>query len=149
MLKQTGAVVIASVLLGATALAHTGVQNPAVLARMDNMKGIAEQMKVLVPIARGQAPFAEDRVDAALADLEAHVAETPELFRAEEHDPRSEALPAIWENYPDFEAKSDVLLDVVRTASASGIGSVEDLVPVIRQIGASCSGCHEQYRIEK
>ena len=44
--------------LGAGAgLAHQGVQNPAVMARMMLMEKIGNETKTLVQMARGQTPF--------------------------------------------------------------------------------------------
>lgn len=146
------AVGIGSVLLvsaAATAIAHTGVENPAVLARMENMKAMADQMEILVPMVRGETDFDAGRVTAALEALQRHAAEAPALFRAPEGDPQSEALPEIWENFADFETRSEELLDIVHAASASQIVGPQELLPAVREIGASCSGCHEDYRAEQ
>lgn len=139
----------AMVVSAAAVLAHTGVENPAVLARMDGMKAMADRMEVLVPMARGEEPFDAARVAAALDALEQYALEAPELFRAPESDPASEALPAIWEDYADFEARSDDLIDAVRAASSTGIEGRDALVPAVRAIGAACSACHEDYRAEQ
>jgi len=133
----------------AAAIAHTGVENPAVLARMENMKAMADQMEILVPMVRGETAFEAGRVITALETLQAHAAEAPSLFQAQENDPQSEALPEIWENFADFEARSEELLNIAQAASASQIDEPQELLPVVREIGASCSGCHEDYRAEQ
>jgi cytochrome c556 len=148
-MKATGFGAVLSILAAATAIAHTGVENPAVLARMENMKAMADQMEVLVPMVRGEADFETSQVTAALEALQVHAAEAPNLFRAPESDPQSEALPEIWENFEDFEAQSEELLGIAQAASASQIDGYQELLPVVREIGASCSGCHEDYRADQ
>jgi len=149
---QMRAVGFGSVLLvsaAAAAIAHTGVENPAVLARMENMKAMADQMEILVPMVRGETDFDAGRVTAALEALQRHAAEAPALFRAPEGDPQSEALPEIWENFADFEARSIELSRIAQAASAVEIEGPQALLPLVREIGGSCSSCHEDYRAEQ
>ena len=49
---------------------HKGVENPAVLTRMENMKAMAEQMEVLFPMVRGKADFETSWVTTALEALQ-------------------------------------------------------------------------------
>ena len=58
----------------------------------------------------------------------------------------SKALPAIWENPEDFEAKHQALIEA-STALQGAAGT--DLAAVqasMGAVGASCGGCHETYR---
>jgi cytochrome c556 len=132
-----------------TAVAHTGVENPVVLERMQNMKAMADQMEVLVPMARGETDFDANRVAAALEALQRLAMEVPARFRMPEMDPQSEALPEIWESFEDFEARSNELLDIARSAYSSQINDNRELIQVVRRIGSSCSSCHEGYRAEQ
>lgn len=133
--------------VAAGAFAHTDVENPAVLARMDNMKAMADQMEVLVPMARGAADLEPQRITEALDALQQSAAEVPRLFRVPEMDPQSEALPDIWENLDDFVGRSEELLEIAGDASGSQFNDRQDLLQLVREIGSSCSGCHEEYRI--
>ncbi|MEL0285057.1 MAG: cytochrome c, partial [Paracoccaceae bacterium] len=67
------------------------------------------------------------------------------LFKDNETDPKSEALPAIWSNYADFTAKSYAMTSAAANALAS-FASQDDLVPAMQAMGGSCKGCHSAYR---
>ena len=131
------------------AVAHTGVENPAVMERMQNMKAMADQMEVLVPMARGAVDFEPHRISEALDALQALASEVPALFHSPEMDPQSEALPNIWENLDDFTAHAADLREVSRAAAVSPVTDSRELLQVVREIGSSCSGCHENYRAEQ
>lgn len=136
------------VLVGATAVAaHEGVKNPAVLARMNGMSDIADNVKVLGDMAKGVSAFDQTAARTAALSIAQHAREAPGLFEAMEDDPKSEALPAIWENFDDFTAKSFELETIARDLSAS-ISSPDDLRPALRGLGANCTACHEVYRKE-
>ena len=146
-MKNVAWILAVTGLASAAALAHTGVRNPAVLARMQAMTAMADQMEVIVPMARGEATFDAARAEAAFAELARLAEETPGLFRAPEQDPRSEALPAIWEDFAEFEARSREMADRA-AAAADSVADPAGLLAAVRRLGASCSGCHERYRLE-
>ena len=127
------------------ALAHGGVQNPAVLARMDAMKAIGDATKVLGEMAKGATAFDAATAQAAAAEIAAHAAETPALFEAPETDAKSEALPGIWEDFADFTAKASAL-EARADTLASGLETPDDLNAGLGQLGEACTACHKAYR---
>ena len=135
----------ATLILTSAAFAHEGVKNPAVMARMHGMKDITSDVKVLGNMAKGTVAFDQGAAQAALASLARHAGETPALFEAPEDDPKSEALPAIWDNFDDFTAKS-LELETLATGLSSTLTSKEDLPSALQQIGANCTSCHKLYR---
>ena len=144
MRNRLGLTGLAVVLAGVT-FAHTGVQNPAVLARMDNMVAIADEMEILVNMARGTTAFDATLAETARDRLHVRAGQVVGLFEAPEMDPMMEALPSIWEDFGDFSAKAD---DMERTASelAGGLTSRENVVSAVRALGATCTACHDIYR---
>lgn len=128
------------ILTAATALAHTGVQNPAVLERMDAMKTIGDAMETLGNMARGKIAFDADSAQAAASEIADHAAETPTLFEARETDPKSEAKDAIWSDFADFTQKSEALARAAREISAS-LETRDALVPSVRKLGEACKVC--------
>ena len=127
------------------ALAHSGVSNPAVKARMHAMMQIADNTKILGAMAKGEAAFDADPARAAAAAIAAHAASVPTLFMAEEHDPKSEALPAIWQDFDTFGQRSEALT----LAAAEAAGTIEteaDLKPALARIGGTCKSCHQDFR---
>ena len=98
-----------SLIIATTAFAHEDVKNPTVKARMMAMSNIGGQMKTLGGMAKGAVAFDLEQAKAALAEIEKTAKTVPALFKDNETDPKSEALPAIWSNYADFTVKSDAL----------------------------------------
>ena len=135
---------VALILSAATALAHEGVQNPAVKARMDLMGQIAAETKVIGDMAKGTAPFDPARARAAALAMAEHAARVPALFKAPEDDPKSEALPAIWDDFADFTRKNDAMADAAR--AASGLETEADLRAALVVLGDACAACHKDYR---
>lgn len=132
-------------LAAAAAFAHEGVKNEAVMARMMAMKSIGAATKVLGQTAKGEVAFDAAAVEAALATLAEQAAATPALFEAEEDDPKSEAKPAIWSDFADFSVKA-MALETAAQGAMGQMRSAEDVGGALREIGATCKGCHQSYR---
>ncbi|MEP1200574.1 c-type cytochrome [Tateyamaria sp.] len=138
--------VAATLALGATAaLAHTGVKNPAVMARMNGMSAISDNVEVLGTMAKGQVAFDAASAKMAARAIARHSAESVDLFTAQETDPKSEALPAIWENFDDFTSKAQDL-EAFANEWSEKISTLEDVRAGIRPLGQSCKACHSLYR---
>jgi len=138
--------IAAFVLCGATvALAHSGVQNQAVLERMDAMKAIGDATKTLGRMAKGDMAFDAKAARKAARNIATHAAETPALFEAQEMDPKSEARNAIWEDFDDFAAQAEALEKLAADLSA-GIETRDDLRAGMGKLASSCKSCHEEYR---
>jgi len=136
---------LGAMLVAATAFAHSGVKNPAVMKRMQGMSAISDATKVLGEMAKGNTAFDMSRAEAALAVLSDEAAAIPALFKAPEDDPKSESLPAIWENFPDFTAKAEALGNAAR-AGRGNVATLADLRARMNDIGQSCKSCHRAYR---
>ena len=130
------------------AIAHQGVQNPAVKARMDGMSAIAENMKILGQMAKGAIEFDATKARLASSAIANHAAATPNLFEADEADLKSEARPEIWSNFEDFTAKATELESVANGFSTS-INQPTDLNAAMGALGAACKSCHSAYRMHK
>lgn len=144
MKRQSTAIIF--VLMAATAtLAHEGVQNPAVKARMDEMSAIADNLKILGQMAKGEAAFDAAAARSAAAAIATHAAATPALFEANETDPKTEALPAIWTNFDDFSAKA-LELEAIARSYATSINEASDLTAAMGDFAANCKACHQLYR---
>ena len=144
-------VTIASLILAlvaGVALAHSGVKNPAVMARMNLMSDTAAQAKIIGQMAKGETPFDAAKARAAAKAIADHAAKTPELFQDREDDPKSEARPAIWDDFADFTKKAEEMRKVALGA-ANSIQSAEDLEPAMQALGAGCKSCHTPYRAKR
>ncbi|MCG6883641.1 MAG: cytochrome c [Silicimonas sp.] len=126
-------------------LAHEGVKDPAVLARMDSMKEIGKATKFLGAMAKGEARFDPLKARQSLALISDEARRTPELFAGANDDPKSKGDPAIWEDFADFRRKSKEL-ERIAARSANELSVVDELSAALRDIGAACRACHEAYR---
>lgn len=144
-MKYTALTMTMTLALAGAALAHGGVSNPTVKARMALMEDIKNATGVIGGMAKGKMAFDPDQAAAASAALRASAAQIADAFEAPENDPKSEALPAIWENWEDFSAKADAL---VQAASGMDTGTLEGLQAGLGALGATCGGCHKSYRMD-
>lgn len=133
---------------GTAALAHEGVQNPAVKARMDGMTAIADNMKTLGQMAKGATGFDAATARSAAVAIARHAAKAPGLFEAQETDPKSEARPEIWTNFEDFAAKATEL-ETIAIGLSTSISQPSDLTAAMGRLGANCKSCHSIYRASK
>ncbi len=143
--KKRVAVFLVAACLGTVALAHGGVKNAAVMARMETMKSIGDAMKVMGSMVEGKTEFDAATARAAAADVARFAAQTPALFKAPENDPKTEALPAIWQRFEDFATKAQ---ETERLADrlAQTLETKADLDAGLLQLGASCKACHKEHR---
>ncbi|MEO0918712.1 MAG: cytochrome c [Pseudomonadota bacterium] len=139
------ALFIIGLALATTAFAHEGVENPAVMKRMHGMKNIGSDLKIMVRMAKGETPFDQEAARAAAASIANHAADAPALFEAPEKDPKSEALPVLWENFDDFTDKAKDLEDAAQKMSTT-VTSLDELRPALQELGAKCTACHRVYR---
>lgn len=144
MIRKT--LVFGLVLVTTTAaLAHQGVQNPAVKARMDGMSAIAENVKTLGQMSKGATEFDATTARLAASAIAEHAAATPGLFEANENDPKSEARPEIWSNFEDFTKKAKEL-ETIAIGFSTSINELADVNAAMRALGTNCKSCHSVYR---
>lgn len=131
-------------LLSTAALAHEGVQNPGVMARMHSMKDMSQDAKALGKMAMGAQGFDAAEVSARLEAMAEEAARIGALFEGADEDPKSEALPAIWADFAEFERRAQALEAFLR--DQSGLSSAEALQPLMQELEVQCGGCHKLYR---
>ncbi|MEP3298952.1 MAG: cytochrome c [Pseudoruegeria sp.] len=128
------------------AIAHDGVANEAVKARMDVMKTIGASTGTMGKMLQGKAEFDADAAAAAATAMANAAAQIPTVFEANETDPESEASPEIWTNWDDFVAKGAAL---EMGAKALDTSSLDALKASFGGAAGTCKACHSKYRIQK
>ncbi len=134
-----------ALLVANAAFAHEGVKNPAVMARMNGMSTIADNMKTVGNMAKGVTQFDVGTAQQALSAIALQASQTPALFQDKEDDPKSEAKLEIWDNFEDFTAKA-VELETLANQLAPAIESRDDLRNVLFLMGENCKSCHGAYK---
>lgn len=120
-------------------------------ARQGHMKAFGEALRTLGGMAQGQVAYdaaaAREAADALLAN-----AASPDWAvmwpqgSAQGEIADSAALPAIWENMADFQAKHQALVDAATAMQAAAGTDLASLQAALGPVGASCAGCHQVYR---
>lgn len=145
MIKTLRAAGLLLVIASTTASAHQGVQDPTVKTRMEAMGDIGKNTKILGTMAKEEAAFDRDAARSAARVIADHAARISELFLDPATDPKSEALPVIWQSYDDFTAQADAL-ELAASEASQKINALEDLRPALAAIGKACTSCHQTYR---
>ncbi|MDE3123178.1 MAG: cytochrome c [Paracoccaceae bacterium] len=135
--------------VAAAAVAQTPAEQ-AVNARKSLMHVMAFNLGQLGAMAKGQMPYDAKAAQAAAGNIAklATLDQAALWMKGTDHDadPKSHALPAIWQNEADFLGGFAKLASAAGTAEKSVGGGAETLKAALGQIGGACGGCHKSYR---
>ncbi|MDE3175669.1 MAG: cytochrome c [Pseudomonadota bacterium] len=140
-----------SVLAAIAVLVGTGAGVAAddpIQARQKLMKANGAAAKGIVAIMKGAAPFKLETAQAALNQFIETSEKAPALFPADSDKGKTNALPAIWQNKSDFEAK----LAKLGADSKLLLASVKDEASFkanFPPLFKDCGACHELYRAKE
>jgi cytochrome c556 len=131
--------------ISSVAFAHSGVKDKNVKERMMVMKAMADNTKIIGQMLKRKTQFDANEAKSALERLSSLSLKTPKVFTVNATDPKSEAKPAIWDEFDEFTKLS---LDLAETSTAlvSSIEIIEDLRPALKRISSGCKSCHSKYR---
>ncbi len=126
-------------------LAHTGVKNEDVMKRMNLMKSMAENTKILGKMLKKKIPFDLEQAKNSLIEISNLSKSTPSVFEIMAMDPKSESKMIIWEEFDNFRDLSNMLADDTLSA-AKNLSDFEGLKPALLKTAAGCKGCHSRFR---
>ena len=152
LIAMTGLAVFFSATVAAHA--HDGATG-VIKERMEHMKAMGAANKILAPMLKGGADYDAAKIGEAASEIHDRAGEAlTGLFPDGSIMPPSEALPAIWQDWPKFEdlaseleAKSAALSVLADDAGSDGAQGSAAAIYV--QMAGVCSGCHEDFRAEK
>ena len=125
-------------------------QNTGIIKeRKEHYKAMGNATKEPTAMFKGEAPFDLAKVQASLKVLGEKPPLLPKLFPDDSKTGgETEALPAIWDDKADFEARFKKLAEAIRTAETkiTDEATFKTEWPVL---GGNCSGCHKKYRKPK
>jgi cytochrome c556 len=133
---------VAALSLGATALI---AQSDPIAARKAIMKANGDQNRIGTEMIEGKQPFnldAAKKIFATFADTEKAQALWPDNSKT---GGDTAALPAIWENKADFEAKIAKLIADAKAAGAATT-NLDTFKAQMTEVRKNCGGCHQTYR---
>jgi cytochrome c556 len=117
----------------------------AIKERRALMKANGEATKPIVPILKGQAPFDLAAVQKALKTYTNAAEKMPGLFPPDSKTGDTHALPAIWDNMADFNARFKKLGEDA-TAALAKVKDEASFKATMPDFYKNCGGCHEKYR---
>ena len=126
-------------------LAHIGVKNEDVMKRMNLMKSMAENTKIIGEMLKKKIPFDLERAKNSLIEVSNLSKSTPSVFEKMAMDPKSESKIIIWEEFDNFRDLSNKLADNTLSA-AENLSGFEDLKPALMRTASGCKECHTIYR---
>ena len=134
---------VAIVALGVTAVI---AQSDPIAARKALMKENGNQSRIAREMIEGKQPFnldAAKKVLATFADTHDKAKNLwPDTSKA---GGDTAALPAIWENKADFDAKL-AKFSTESKAAAAKVTDLDSFKTQIGEVGKNCGGCHTTYR---
>lgn len=130
--------------------AHSGATG-VVKERMEMMKAIGTNLKVLGAMVKGTATFDPQAARAAASAIAGHGAAIPAKFPDGPVTPPSEASEKIWTDWERFAALADDLAESAGQFAdkAGSASSIDALKPDFGRIATTCKSCHEAFRIKK
>jgi cytochrome c556 len=141
-------VVAGALLLGAGAVM---AQQETVKEVQTLMKGNGRNAGAVAAMVKGEKPYDQATVDAALAQFEDTAKKLPALFPANAKGLKPEgdfsASPKVWEDKAGFDAKIASFAKLV-SESKTKIKDLDTLKANFPAIGKECGGCHETYRLK-
>jgi cytochrome c556 len=142
-------VVVGTLLLGVGAV----MAQQEIAVQQDNlMRGQAKSLyTVMLKMVKGEIPYNQASVDAAIRDLEESVPKIPTVFAT---NPKEDVVNStygasqkVWQNKADFDSK----VPPVAKALAEVKGKIKDVASLkaaYDSINGRCNDCHETYRLK-
>lgn len=115
--------------------------------RRELMEEIGDNAKVLGDMVKGETEYDAATATEALDVIIANGKEFVTLFpEGSETGDGTDALPAIWDNWDDFEAKAAALVENAEATKAVADEGFEPFSVAFRDLGGTCRACHTDYR---
>lgn len=146
MKKSTASVLAVVLSAGLAAAAAMGAD--AIKERRALMKANGEATKPLVPMMKGTAPFDLATVQKALKTYMNAAEKMPALFPDDSKTGDTHALPAVWENKADVDARFKKLGEDAKAALAE-VKDEASFKAIMPDFFKNCGGCHEKYRAKQ
>ena len=148
-------VVVAGALLAGVGFVGVGAvmaQQDVAVQQQNLMKTQGKSMYgVMLKMVKGEIPYDQAAVTAAITDLEAQVVKIPTVFTP---NPKEDVVNAnfgasqkIWQSKADFDAKVPPVSKTIAEVKGS-VKDVASLKVAFDAIQAKCTDCHETFRVK-
>lgn len=136
---------VACVLVFAGAAAADEIEDRQAL-----MKRNGDAMKILAPMAKGEAPYDQAAAMEGFQQFVDTADRLPDLFpESSQTGGDTEASPKIWEDQAGFETQIDAFREDSEAALAAAPADLASFQAAFGAVAENCGDCHETYRVEK
>lgn len=119
-------------------------QGDPIADRQALMKSNAKNAKNVNMMVKGDQPFDAAAAKAAFNTWHENAKRIPTLFTSPPPpEAKTRALPKIWENKADFEAKAAALAKAASEGKHSTLDELKASFPSVQQ---ACANCHDNFR---
>lgn len=137
---------VAAVAVGVTVVA---AQSDPIAQRKGAMKNLGALTKTGSMMAKGDTPYDQAKAQEIFAGYIDVAMKGPALFPDNSKTGGdTAALPKIWENKPDFNARFEKLGADAKAAQSS-VKDADSFKGAFPGLTKNCGGCHELYRAKK
>ena len=123
-------------------------QQDAISARKALMKATGGQTGAGAKMVKGEEPFDLAKAKAIFATYQDTATKSPALFTPTSKDGDTAALPKIWENKADFDAKFAKFGADAKAAEAK-VTDLDSFKTAFGDVTKNCGGCHTDCRAKK
>jgi Cytochrome c556 len=110
------------------------------------MKAIGDDMKTAAGMVQGKVAYDAGAAAAAMTSISEKAGRIAGLFPEGSGTGKTDALPVIWEQKADFDAKADKLKTEAAAAAEAAAGGLDAFKASFVVAAQNCKGCHETYR---
>ena len=113
--------------------------------RMDAMESMARAIKAIRRSLEGNRDSAAIQIEAGrIREMAVRI---PEWFPPGSDAKPTDALPAVWQRWTDFQARATQLeQESIKLVAVAASGDIKNITAQLRVVGQTCSACHADYR---
>jgi cytochrome c556 len=134
--------------LAFAAASPAAAQDGPIKQRQELMKKNGAATKLSGEMVKGEKPYDPAAAAEAMTTVSGSIDEFVTLF-PEGSAEGSDAKPEIWQDKADFEALAQKTKEASAKAAEAAEGGLETFMAAFAEVGRSCGGCHEKYRVKK
>ena len=137
---------VSAIAIGITVVA---AQSDPIATRKATMKEVGAQTKTGSGMAKGEIPYDQGKAQGVFAAYVKAATDLPTLFpETSKTGGDTAALPAVWANKADFDAKAAKFAADAKQAQ-TGVKDLDTFKASFSAVTKNCGGCHETYRAKK
>jgi len=149
--RSRGVFVLAACLITITSgTVSAATDEGAIQYRQKVMGAIGANMGAVVDMFKHKLPYGTERMAEHARLLQGNVAMISSAFKQQTGDGKTDAKPAIWQDWSSFEKKIETLQTELATfEKVVASGNPKEIGGQFRKVGGACKGCHDDFRKPK